>query len=223
MRRAVRRSRIPKARHARGRSPPDRHRRNASAQPMRRADLRHHPPVGPRLARRRTECALARNAAFRIGDGAVLLAPAGRRQHDIGKARGVGRPAVGDDDERTSAQRRAHPPGARHAGGRIGVDDPQRLDRAVAARRRTVRRPSVPAALRCAAPSRTGARDRTSRVVKAHMRGELIGEAADLAPAHRVRLTGQRERPHAGPADAPGRKMAVDDRVDLVGAGRRID
>ena len=30
---------------------------------------------------------------------------------------------------------------------------------------------------------------------KAHVRGELVGEPADLAPAHRVRLAGQRERP----------------------------
>ena len=59
------------------------------------------------------------------------------------------------------------------------------------------------------------------RLGKAHMRGELIGEAADLAPAHRIGLAGQRERSHAGPADAAGRQMAIDDRIDLVGAGRR--
>ena len=50
------------------------------------------------------------------------------------------------------------------------------------------------------------------------MRGELVGEAADLAPAHRIGLPGQRERPHAGPPDPPGRQVAVDDGVDLVGA-----
>ena len=54
------------------------------------------------------------------------------------------------------------------------------------------------------------------------MRGELVGEAADLAPAHRVGLAGQRERPHAGPADAAGGEMAIDDGVDLVGALRRL-
>ena len=56
------------------------------------------------------------------------------------------------------------------------------------------------------------------------MRGELIGQAADLAPAHGVGLAGDRERPHARPADAAGREMAIDDRVDLVGAaGRLVD
>ena len=39
------------------------------------------------------------------------------------------------------------------------------------------------------------------RIGEAHMRGELVGKAADLAAAHRVRLAGQRKRPHAGPPD----------------------
>lgn len=51
-----------------------------------------------------------------------------------------------------------------------------------------------------------------------HVRGKLIGEAADFAPAHGVGLTGHRKRPHAGPADAAGREVAVDDGVNLVGA-----
>jgi hypothetical protein len=54
------------------------------------------------------------------------------------------------------------------------------------------------------------------------MGGELVGKAADFAAAHRIGLAGQPERAHAGPADAAGRKMAVDDRVDLVGASRRL-
>ena len=55
-----------------------------------------------------------------------------------------------------------------------------------------------------------------------HVRGELIGEPADLAAAHGVGLAGQRERPHAGPADAAGGEMAIDDGIDLVGALRRL-
>ena len=55
-----------------------------------------------------------------------------------------------------------------------------------------------------------------------HVRRELIREPADLAPAHRVRLARQRERPHARLADAARREMHVDDRVDLVGAARRL-
>ena len=55
-----------------------------------------------------------------------------------------------------------------------------------------------------------------------HMGGEHVGEAADLAPAHGVGLAGHRERPHARPADAAGRQMAIEDRVDLVGSGRGL-
>ncbi len=58
--------------------------------------------------------------------------------------------------------------------------------------------------------------------VETHMRRKLVGEPADFPPAHRVGLAGERERPHAGLADAAGREMAVDDAVDLVGALRRL-
>ena len=46
--------------------------------------------------------------------------------------------------------------------------------------------------------TRTGARDRIVRIVEAHMRGELIGKATNFAPAHRVRLAGQRNGPMPG-------------------------
>ena len=62
------------------------------------------------------------------------------------------------------------------------------------------------------------------RVLDLHMGGELIGEAADFAAAHRIGLAGERERPHAGSSDSPGQQMAVDDRIDLVdAAGRLVD
>ena len=62
------------------------------------------------------------------------------------------------------------------------------------------------------------------RVLDLHMGGELIGEAADFAAAHRIGLAGERERPHAGSSDPPGEQMAVDDRIDLVdAAGRLVD
>ncbi len=52
---------------------------------------------------------------------------------------------------------------------------------------------------------------------------ELVGETANLAAAHRVWLPGQRQRPWcSGSADPAGREMAVDDRVDLIGAGGRL-
>ena len=55
-----------------------------------------------------------------------------------------------------------------------------------------------------------------------HVRGERRGEPADLAPAHRVGLAGDRERRRAGLADAAGGEVDVDDRVDLVGAADRL-
>ena len=54
------------------------------------------------------------------------------------------------------------------------------------------------------------------------MRRELVGQPADFAPAHGVGLAGKREGPHAGAADAARRQVAVDDGVDLVGAGGRL-
>src|SRR6202047_1075481 len=45
-----------------------------------------------------------------------------------------------------------------------------------------------------------------------------MAEPADLAPAHRIRLPGQGKRPRARNTDAASCKMAIDDRVDLLGA-----
>ncbi len=60
------------------------------------------------------------------------------------------------------------------------------------------------------------------RVVEVEMRRELVGEPAHLASPHGVGLTRDRERAHAGPADATRHQMAVDDRVDLISAGRGL-
>ncbi len=139
------------------------------------------------------------------------------------KRRRIGRPAIADDDKRTGAERRAHAVGARHAGGRIGVENPQCLDvcrRCTASNRSTALRPGR-VAMRGAFQKRPHAID-IGRIGKAHMRRELVGKAADFAAAHRVGLAGQRKRPHAGPSDAAGRQMTIDDRIDLVGPGRGL-
>ena len=60
------------------------------------------------------------------------------------------------------------------------------------------------------------------RVLNVHMCREHVGEAADLTAPHGVRLPRYGERSHAGLADAARRQVAVDDGVDLVGAGRRL-
>ena len=57
---------------------------------------------------------------------------------------------------------------------------------------------------------------------KSHVRRERVGEPADLAPAHRIGLAGERKRPHARPADAAGGQVAIDDGIDLVGTLRGL-
>ena len=86
-------------------------------------DLADDPPVGPRLAGRGQERALARDAALGIGDRAVLLAPGRARAAGHGRSAvvSVSRDHVGDDDERAGGQRRAHAVGVRHADDRIGA------------------------------------------------------------------------------------------------------
>ena len=54
------------------------------------------------------------------------------------------------------------------------------------------------------------------------MGGELICQATDFAPAHRIWLAGERKRAHSRVTDAPCNKVAIDDRIDLIGAGRRL-
>ncbi len=192
----------------------------APAHPARH--LAQHPPIGPRLAGRWPEGTLARDAALGVGDRAVLLAPAGRGQDDIGQLRRVIRPAIADDNERTGGESSAHALGPRHAVRRIGAEDPKRVhpafERSVeqvdrlqpGLRRQPGRAPKAPHAVEI------------GRLGKAHMRGELRRQAANLAAAHRVWLAGQRKRPHAGPADPPGGEVAIEDRIDLVGTGGRL-
>ena len=183
--------------------------------------LGQHPPVGPSFAWRRAERPLARDASIRVRGRAILLAPARGRQHHIAKTRRIGRPAIGDDDKWAGDERLPNALGARHAGRRVGAEDPQRLDPTVEHRVEQLDR--LQAGSRCDArcvPEPAHPID--IGVGETHVRGELVGETADLAPAHRIRLSGQRERPHAGPSDATGREVAVDDRIDLVGPGRRL-
>ena len=92
------------------------------------------------------------------------------------------------------------------------------LPRSIAANRSTAFRPGL--AGDAPGNSRNAARCRGGP--KFHVRGKLVRQAADFAPAHRVRLAGERERSHARLADAAGEQVAVDDAVDLVGAGGRL-
>ena len=180
-------------------------------------------PVRPRLARQRQELALPRDAPLRIGDGAVLLAPGrSRQQHMRAGVDGVvAEHVVGDDEQLQLFQRRAHRGGARQRGRRIGRHHPQRLDLPALDRLEHLHGLEALAlshVRRVPEPAHAVDLDRH----EIHVRGKLIGETAHLASAHRVGLAGQRQRPHAGLADPAGRKMDVDDGVDLVGALRRL-
>ncbi len=193
------------------------------AKPHPLAHLGDNPPVGPCLAGYRQKCALTRDAALRIGDRAVLLAPGGSGQSDMGVADGVGLGQhVRHHDERAGLDRRFDGIGIRHRIDRVGGHDPQRLDAPIGDRLehldrlqagplRYIRR--LPEALYALA---------MVGVFDLHMGGEHVGHAADLAAAHGVGLAGHGERPCPGLADAASGEMAVDDGVDLVGARRRL-
>ena len=91
---------------------------------------------------------------------------------------------LGNDEKIELAERGAHRVGARQADGGIGA----MIHSASIAPRsspRTASPPSDPAPSPSPARSRIAARDRRQRM-EVHARGELVGETADLATAHRI-------------------------------------
>ena len=186
-------------------------------------DLAHDPPIGLGLAGRGKERALPRDAPFRIGHGAGFLAPGLRRQQHMRAHvdRVIGNHILGNDEQFELLQRVANAVGVRQRHRRIGTHHPQRLDLAARDGLEHLDRlqPLMGGDAR-RLPEPAHAIDVRRR--KSHMGGELVGEPADLAAAHRIGLPGQRERRRARLADPPRREMAVDDGVDLVGALRRL-
>ena len=197
--------------------------RLAEAQALR--DLAHDPPVGLRLAGSRQERALTRDAPFRIGDGAGFLAPGLRRQQHmragidgvVGERRSP-RPRTGRASPAPRARRRRR--GSDTAGlvpiTHSALISPRPIASNICDRLEALMRRAIRGAFQNR-PTRS-----MSGGVKLHVRGELIGEPADLAAAHRIGLAGQRERRRAGLADPSGGEVAIDDGVDLVGALRRL-
>ena len=186
-------------------------------------DIADDAPVVARLAGRRQEGALARYAPLRIGDRSALFAPGGRRQQHMGGRGRVGSgDAVGDDDERAGGERGARAVGVGQADERVGRHDPDRLDPAVGDRLEHLDRfQALPLGDDRRAPEALHQRAMRG-ILDLHMGRELVGETADLAPAHRVGLPGQGEGAHPGASDPPGQEMAVEDRIDLVDAARRL-
>ena len=144
------------------------------------------------------ERALPRDAPFRIGHGAGFLAPGLRRQQHMraGIDGVVGDHVLGDDEQLELLQRLAGGVGVRQRHRRVGADHPQRLDLAARDRLEHLDRlqPFMGGDPR-RLPEPAHAVDVRRR--EAHMGGELVGEPADLAAAHRIGLSGQRERRRA--------------------------
>ena len=180
-----------------------------------------HLPVGARFAGRGQEGALARDAAFGVGHRAVFLAPAERGQH-VRAGIGVGAlDDVGGHHQFAALQRAPRPVGVGQADQRIGGHHPHRLDAAGLDGIEQLHRlqPRTLGGAGACQKARTSSRWPAS---PSSVGGQHIGRAAYLAPAHGVGLAGQRERPGARFADAPGQQVAVDQAVDLVGAGRGL-
>ena len=195
--------------------------RRAKTEPF--CNFGHDPPIRLGLTGGSEKRALPRDPAFRIGHRAGFLAPGLRRQQHMRARvhRVVGTHILRNHEQFELFQRGAGGVGIRQRHRGIGADHPQRLDLAAGDRLEHLDR--LQSFMRGDArrlPEPAHAVDVGRR--EAHMGGELVGEPADLASAHRIGLPGQRERRRAGLADPPGREMAVDDGIDLVGALRRL-
>ena len=186
-------------------------------------DFADDPPIRPGLSGRCQKRTLARDAPFRIGHRAGFLAPGLRRQQHMraGIDGIVGADILRDHEQFELCHRGAHDIGVRQRHHRIGAHHPQRLDFAARDRLEHLDRlqPLMgrdPRRL----PEPAHAIDVRRR--ETHMRGELVGKAADFAAAHRVGLSGQRERRCARFSDPPRGEVAIEDGIDLVGALRRL-
>ena len=170
--------------------------RNARCREMRRSELVTVPDFSPQA------CAGSSTCGARID-------------------RVVGMHVLGNHEQFELLQRLANAVGVRQRHRRIGAHHPQRLDLAARDGLEHLHRlqPFMGGDAR-RLPEPAHAIDVGRR--KAHVGGELVGEPADLAAAHRIGLPGQRKRRRAGLADPPRREMAIEDGVDLVGALRRL-
>ena len=176
-------------------------------------------PVGAGLAGRRHGAVHAADAALRVGDAAVLLAPGGGRQQQVGVGGGLGA-AVGvlQHHEVAARQRRVHRGQLGHRLGRVGAGDPQGLDLAGARRAEQLHRAEAGLGRYVGHPPEARDFGAVSGVGELPVGRQQVGEGADLAPAHRVGLAGQRERAAARPADLPGGQRQGDQRGAVVGA-----
>ncbi|VWB17597.1 hypothetical protein BUB20358_00652 [Burkholderia ubonensis] len=188
------------------------------AETHRARDPGDDPPVRQRLAGRLDRLPHQRQAALGVDHHPFALGPQRARQQDVRVAVGFGvEERVLRDHElgRLQAGDRVAP--VRHRRDGVRADDPARLDVAgrhpleqvdgavagLGAQRAARHLPPVLDEL----PVRVRQHRALTRQPRAHV--------AHLAPAHRVRLAGQRERPAAGPAQLAGREVQVADRIGV--------
>ncbi len=185
-------------------------------------DLTDDPPVRTRLTRQRQKRSLARDTALGIGHRAFALPPACGRKNHMPQCRRIGVTHVRDDHERTVAQGFTHPVTVGQAHCRIGGHDPDSLDLTG-----TDRLEQIDGLQARTLSDHRAAPEPLDQITvrwrfELQMGGKHVRQAAHLATAHGVRLSGDGKRPHPGPPDAPGEQVAVDDGVDLVGSSRRL-
>ena len=144
-------------------------------------DLGEDPPILPRLAGRRQERPLARDAALGVGDRAVLLRPGERRQADAAGIDGVaGADRLGDDRRARSPCSAARTASAlgRLATGLVAMIQTALISpRPTASNRSTAFRPGF-VAMRGALPEAADTIDVGRREI--HVRGERVGQARPL-------------------------------------------
>ncbi len=126
------------------------------------------------------------------------------------------------DHEFGALQGAAHGRLVGQALGRIGAGDPQGLDFAVGCGLKHLHGRFAGLGRHVRHAPQPGHFGAVRGVGQITVGAEQIGQAADLAPAHGVGLTGQRKRPGPRLADLPGGQMQVDEGRVLGGAAAAL-
>ena len=170
-------------------------------------------PVVPRTAGCGHCRAHAADAALAVGDGAGLFAPGGGGQQQVGVLRGGGGgEGLLHHHKLGALQGAAHGGLVGQALRGVGAGDPQRLDLAVGRGLEHLhRRLAGPRGHRPHAPQ-PGHFGAVVGVGHVAVRGQQVGQAPHLAPAHGVGLARQAEGAGARLADLPAGQVQVDQR-----------
>ena len=130
---------------------------------------------------------------------------------------------VGDDDERAGRDRRLDVICVRHRDDRIGRHDPERLDAAVGDGAEHIDRLEAGLGRRSSASARSAARGRDAPAFSMSMcAASMLARPPTSRPPMALGWPVTENGPMPGLPMRPVAEMAVDDGVDLVGAGRRL-